>query len=147
VLEAVDGVAATAQHLRFATACVRDRADSPFRRPELVLRTLRQLDDLAGRYEAGDMGKSLAQAARDVGYHAVQSRRLRARPTRWRDEYRVTVDGHEVELGPHVGLGSGSGAGFVARIYLHVSDGGNDLPAASPSRRRPPPAGYDDVDS
>jgi len=31
--------------------------------------------------------------------------------TRWRDEYMVTIDGHEAELGPHIALGSGSGAG------------------------------------
>ncbi len=32
-------------------------------------------------------------------------------------------------VGPHIGLGSGSGAQFIARIYLHVSDGSDpDVP-------------------
>jgi hypothetical protein len=33
-----------------------------------------------------------------------------------------------MELGPHVAIGSGSGAGFIARIYLHVADGSGDVP-------------------
>ena len=34
----------------------------------------------------------------------------------------------KLELGPHVAIGSGSGAGFVARIYLHVADGSGQVP-------------------
>jgi hypothetical protein len=41
----------------------------------------------------------------------------------WVRAYTATVDGRRVDLGPHVALGSGSGAGFIARIYLHVADG------------------------
>ena len=33
----------------------------------------------------------------------------------------------ELLVGPHVGLGSGSGASFVARIYLHAHEGGDGL--------------------
>src|SRR4051794_7194285 len=128
VLEAVERVAASAEHLRFAPRAFETAADSPFRRPELVLRTLRQLDELAGRYEGGDMGMSLSQAAREVGITQWKAGVSELARTRWRDEYLVNVDGHEVELGPHVGLGSGSGAGFVARIYMHVADGGDGLP-------------------
>jgi hypothetical protein len=42
--------------------------------------------------------------------------------------YTVTHDGARLELGPHVAIGSGSGAGFIARIYLHVADGSGDVP-------------------
>jgi len=128
VLEAVERVAASAEHLRFAPRAFETAADSPFRRPELVLRTLRQLDELAGRYAEGDMGMSLSQAAREVGITQWKAGVSELARTRWRDEYLVNVDGHEVELGPHIGLGSGSGAGFVARIYLHVADGNDGLP-------------------
>jgi hypothetical protein len=128
VLEAVERVAASAEHLRFAPRAFETAGDSPFRRPELVLRTLRQLDELAGRYAEGDMGMSLAQAAREVGITQWKAGVSELARTRWRDEYLVNVDGQEVELGPHIGLGSGSGAGFVARIYLHVADGGDGLP-------------------
>lgn len=128
VLAAVERAAAEARHLRFAPRAFETAEDSPFRRPGLVLRTLRQLDELAGRYAEGDMGMSLGQAAREVGITQWRSGVSELARTRWRDEYLVTVDGHEVELGPHVGLGSGSGAGFVARIYLHVADGGDGLP-------------------
>ncbi len=123
VLEAVQRAAAGARHLRFAPRAFETAADSPFRRPGLVLRTLRQLDELAGRYDAGDMGMSLSSAAQQVGITQWKAGVSELARTRWRDEYTLGVDGHEVELGPHVGLGSGSGAGFVARIYMHVADG------------------------
>ncbi len=128
MLEAVERAAAGSAHLRFAPRAFETAADSPFRRPGLVLDTLRRLDELAGRYEAGDMGMSLSQAAQEVGITQWKAGVSELARTRWRDEYLVTVDGQEVELGPHVGLGSGSGAGFVARVYLHVSDGGDGLP-------------------
>ena len=44
------------------------------------------------------------------------------------EAYAATHDGHRLQLGPHVALGSGSGAGFIARIYLHVADGGGEVP-------------------
>jgi hypothetical protein len=128
VLEAVERAAAQARHLRFAPRAYETAEDSPFRRPGLILDTLRRLDELAGRYEGGDMGMSLSQAAQEVGITQWKAGVSELARTRWRDEYLVTIDGQEVELGPHVGLGSGSGAGFVARIYLHVADGNDGLP-------------------
>jgi hypothetical protein len=128
VLEAVERAAKTASHVRFAPRAFETASDSPFRRPGLVLDTLRRIDRLAERYEAGDMGMSLSQAAQDEGITQWKAGVSELARTRWRDEYLVTVEGHEVELGPHVGLGSGSGAGFVARIYMHVSDGTDGLP-------------------
>jgi nucleoid-associated protein YgaU len=128
VLEAVRRAADTARHLRFAPRAFETAEDSPFRRPGLVLRALRQLDELAGRYAEGDMGRSLSQAAQDVGITQWKAGVSELARTRWRDDYLVAIDGREVELGPHVGLGSGSGAGFVARIYLHVADGNDELP-------------------
>ena len=127
VLEAVERAANTADHLRFAPRAFETAADAPFRRPGLVLRALRQLDELAGRFAAGDMGMSLSQAAPEVGITQWKNGVSELARTRWRDEYLVTIDGVEVELGPHVALGSGSGAGFVARIYLHVADGNDGL--------------------
>lgn len=128
VLEAVERAAAAAGHLRYAPRAFQTAADSPFRRPGLILDTLRRLDELAARHAAGEMGMSLAQAAQEVGITQWKAGVSELARTRWRDEYLVTIDGHEVELGPHVGLGSGSGAGFVARIYLHVADGNDGLP-------------------
>ncbi len=43
---------------------------------------------------------------------------------RYEDDYSFTLRrASKLWVGPHIGLGSGSGAGFVARIYLHVADG------------------------
>ncbi|HEU4976138.1 MAG TPA: hypothetical protein VFT50_13670 [Baekduia sp.] len=125
VLEAVERSAAEARHLRFAPKAFETAADSPFRRPGLVLRTLRALDELAGRYEAGDMGRSLAQAAAEHGITQWRPDVAETTRKRYEDDYTFALDGSSRKLwvGPHIGLGSGSGAQFIARIYLHVSDG------------------------
>jgi hypothetical protein len=124
VLEAVERAAAETKHLRFAPKAFETAANSPFRRPGLVLRTLRTLDELAGRYAEGDMGRSLAQAAAEHGITQWRPDVAETTRKRYEDEYSFTLDGQKLWVGPHIGLGSGSGAQFIARIYLHVSDGG-----------------------
>jgi hypothetical protein len=127
VLEAVERAAEEAQHLRFAPRAFETAADSPFRRSGLVLKTLRQLDQLAGRFEAGDMGMSLSQAAAELGITQYKQNVSELARTRYEKDYTFTYDGRELLVGPHVGLGSGSGAAFVARIYLHAHEGGDGL--------------------
>jgi hypothetical protein len=124
VLEAVQRAASEAKHLRFAPKAFETAGDSPFRRPGLVLRTLRALDDLAGRFAEGDMGRSLGQAAAEHGITQWRPDVAETTRKRYEDEYSFTLDGQKLWVGPHIGLGSGSGAQFIARIYLHVSDGG-----------------------
>jgi len=124
--------AAGARHLTFAPKAFETAAESPFRRPGLVLRTLRNLDDLAGRYAAGDMGKSLVQAAADHGITQYKHDIAETTRKRYEDDYSFFLDGPgtpKLWVGPHIGLGSGSGAQFIARIYLHVADGSDpDVP-------------------
>ena len=126
VLEAVRLAAASCPHLTFTESALESAADSPYRRPVEILDALRKLDQLAARYAEGQMGTSLGQAALESGltWKAGVSELAR---TRWAKHYVVTHEGHTLDLGPHLALGSGSGAGFVARIYLHVADGGGDL--------------------
>ena len=132
VLEAVQRAAAGAQHLRFAPKAFETAAESPFRRPGLVLRTLRNLDDLAARYAEGDMGKSLGQAAAEHGITQWKPDIAETTRKRYEDDYSFFLDGPgtpKLWVGPHIGLGSGSGAQFIARIYLHVADGSDpDVP-------------------
>jgi hypothetical protein len=132
VLEAVERAAAESQHLRFAPKAFETAAESPFRRPGLVLRTLRGLDTLAARYEAGDMGKSLSQLAAEHGITQWKGDIAETTRKRYEDDYSFYLDGPgspKLWVGPHIGLGSGSGAQFIARIYLHVSDGSDpDVP-------------------
>jgi len=127
VLEAVERAADGAEHLRFAPRAFETAADSPFRRPGLVLKTLRQLDRLAGRFEAGDMGMSLSQAAAELGITQYKQNVSELARTRYEKDYTFTYEGRDLLVGPHVGLGSGSGAAFVARIYLHAHEGGDGL--------------------
>jgi hypothetical protein len=127
VLEAVQRAADESKHLRFAPRAFETAAESPFRRPGLVLRTLRQLDELAALYAQGDIGMSLSQAAQRVGITQWRSNVSELARTRYAKEYTFTYEGHELPIGPHIGLGSGSGAAFIARIYLHVADEGDAI--------------------
>src|SRR5690242_13550012 len=127
VLEAVERAAEEAQHLRFAPRAFESAADSPFRRPGLVLKTLRQLDQLAAKFESGDMGMSLSQAAAQLGITQYKANVSELARTRYEKDYTFTFEGRDLLVGPHVGLGSGSGAAFVARIYLHAHEGGDGL--------------------
>jgi hypothetical protein len=126
VLEAVERAAAESAHLHFAPKAFETAAESPFRRPGLVLRTLRGLDALAARYAAGDMGKSLSQLAAEHGITQWKGDIAETTRKRYEDDYSFYLEGPgspKLWVGPHIGLGSGSGAQFIARIYLHVADG------------------------
>jgi len=130
VLEAVERAAAEAEHLRFAPRAFETAADSPFRRSGLVLKTLRQLDQLAAKFESGEMGMSLSQAAAQLGITQYKANVSELARTRYEKDYTFKWPGppaRDLLVGPHVGLGSGSGAAFVARIYLHAHEGGDGL--------------------
>ncbi len=123
VLEAVERARATAGSLRFTDDALGSAADSPYRRPGEIFEALQTLDELAALHaDPGGFGRSLVQAASERGLSYKQDVSEIAR-SRSPHEYSTTVDGHRVDLGPHIALGSGSGAGFIARIYLHVADG------------------------
>lgn len=128
VAEAVERAAAAATSLRFTPDAFTSAADSPYRRPAEILETLMVLDELAALHaDPAGFGRSLTQAATERGltYKHDVSETARSRHPH---EYTTTVDGRRVDLGPHVALGSGSGAGFIARIYLHVADGSGEVP-------------------
>ncbi len=128
VLEAVRRAADASAYLRFTADAFTSAGDSPYRRPAEILEALTTLDELAGLHaDPGGFGRSLTQAAieRGLSYKHDVSEIARSRHPH---EYSATVDGRRVDLGPHVALGSGSGAGFIARIYLHVADGSGELP-------------------
>src|SRR5262249_21573549 len=127
VLAAVQRAADEAQYLRFAPRAFETAAESPFPRPRRLLRTLRQLRGLAGLYAQGDIGMSLSQAAQRVGITQWRSNVSELARTRYAKEYTLSYEGQELPIGPHIGLGSGSGAAFIARIYLHVADDGDAI--------------------
>lgn len=128
VLEAVRIARETLPHLAFTEAAEESAADSPFRRPQEILDVLRRLDRLGELYaDPAGFGASLGQAAQAQGLNWRPSVSELAR-NRFPNAYAITHDGRRLDLGPHVAIGSGSGAGFVARIYLHVADGSGDVP-------------------
>ena len=141
VLEAVERAARDAEHLMFAQSAFESAGESPFRHPTRVYDALMRLDELAGLYARPEgFGQSLGQAANELGLNWRGDVSELARG-RWPEHYRFSHDGHDLWMGPHVALGSGSGANNIARIYLHVSDGDDGLPrgliVASVGRKKP----------
>lgn len=127
VLQAVERAIDGTSHLVFTDAARESAADSPYRRPQDVLDALLRLDELAALHaDPAGFGRSLTQAATELGltWRGDVSELARSRNPH---DYAVTHEGHRLDLGPHVALGSGSGAGFIARIYLHVADGSGDV--------------------
>jgi hypothetical protein len=128
VLEAVERAAERFGHLTFTRSAFESAADSPFRRPADILDALERLDRLGALYaDPSGFGTSLADAATSLGLTWRSDVSELAR-NRYPDRYTAVHDGARLELGPHVAIGSGSGAGFIARIYLHVADGSGDVP-------------------
>jgi TolA-binding protein len=122
VREAVEQAAARCPHLTFAPRAYESAADSPFSRPQLILENLLRLDELAARYLEGDLGERLSDLAfrLRLNWRGGISERTR---TRYGKEYEFTLDARTYELGPHVRIGSGQGAGAIARIYLCLHPG------------------------
>lgn len=127
VLEAVERSARRARHLRFAPRAFESAEDSPFARPGLVLENLDRLDDLAARYVAGDMGEKVSDLAFRLGMNWRGGISERTR-TRYGKEYSFSYEGRTWELGPHLRIGSGQGAGAIARVYLVLHPGDDCIP-------------------
>jgi predicted nucleic acid-binding Zn-ribbon protein len=127
VLSAVQTAERLLPHLTFAPRAFESAADSPFGRPVLILENLERLDQLAERYLEGDIGGKVSELAFRLGLNWRGGISERTR-TRHGKEYSFTYAGRTFELGPHVRIGSGQGAGAIARIYLALHPGDAELP-------------------
>jgi predicted nucleic acid-binding Zn-ribbon protein len=127
VAESVDLAREQCRHLVFAPRALESAADSPFGRPGLILENLQRLDQLAERYLEGDIGGKVSELAFSLGLNWRGGISERTR-TRHGKEYSFTYQGRTFELGPHMRIGSGQGAGAIARIYLALHPGDADIP-------------------
>jgi hypothetical protein len=127
VLEAVERAAERLSNLVFAPRAFESAEDSPFARPGLVYENLERLDELAARYAQGDIGEKVSDLAFRLGMNWRGGISERTR-TRYGKEYSFLHAGRTWELGPHLRIGSGQGAGAIARIYLALHPGDDDVP-------------------
>lgn len=120
VRAAVDAAVPCCPHLEFADRAFESADDSPFENPEAILDALVKLERLAALWARADGigGMDLAQKAASLGldWKIDVSGTAKGRFARL---YEYTWDGRKLTMGPHVRLGSGSGAGKIARIYLN----------------------------
>jgi hypothetical protein len=129
VRSAVEMAMDSCPHLVFAPRALESAEDSPFTRPGLILENLQRLDALAALYLEGDIGERLS----DVAFRHRLSWRGGVSDTtrqRWSADYTVTLGDRQFALGPHVRIGSGKGAGDIARIYLCLHPGDADTSRA-----------------
>ncbi|MDX6698399.1 MAG: hypothetical protein QOE65_1796 [Solirubrobacteraceae bacterium] len=127
VLEAVRRAAERLPHLVFAPRAFESAEDSPFARPGLIYENLERLDQLSARYREGDIGEKVSDLAFRLGMNWRGGISERTR-TRYGKEYSFLYAGRTWELGPHLRIGSGQGAGAIARIYLALHPGDADVP-------------------
>jgi predicted nucleic acid-binding Zn-ribbon protein len=129
VLEAVRRAADRLPNLVFAPRAFESADDSPFARPSLIMENLERLDQLAARYLEGDMGEKVSDLAFRLGMNWRGGISERTR-TRYGKDYSFPYEGRTWELGPHLRIGSGQGAGAIARVYLTLHPGDDELPRA-----------------
>jgi hypothetical protein len=127
VLEAVERAAQRLPNLVFAPRAFESAEDSPFARPGLIYENLERLDELAARYAQGDIGEKVSDLAFRLGMNWRGGISERTR-TRYGKEYSFLHAGRTWELGPHLRIGSGQGAGAIARIYLALHPGDDEVP-------------------
>jgi GNAT superfamily N-acetyltransferase len=119
VLGAVERAEGLCPHLVFVDAAFESAEDSPFEDPSAILEALLKLETLAAQEaRQGGIGKALADAALELGLQ-WRGGISQTAATRYEADYVARWDGETILLGPHVCLGSGSGAGKIARIYLY----------------------------
>lgn len=119
VRDAVDAAVGRCPHLAFADRAFESAEGSPYEQPEDIFDALLKLERLAALWarEGGIGGMDLGQKAVELGldWKAGVSQTARNRHDGF---YTFVWDGEKRTMGPHIRLGSGSGAGRIARIYL-----------------------------
>jgi hypothetical protein len=107
-------------HLVVTRRARESAADSPFEQPSEILDVLLRLERLAALWaREGGIGMAIADKARELGLNWRGDVSMSTRPGGSRaDQYQFSYDGQTWTMGPHVALGSGSGAGKIARVYF-----------------------------
>jgi hypothetical protein len=129
VLDAVRRAEPQCPHLAFAPRAFESAENSPFRRPEDILEALIKLERVAALWSRPEgIGTTIAAKADELGLDWKGNVTMSTRPGGSRaDQYEVRWKNREWTLGPHVRLGSGSGAGNIARIYLFLYEEPGDF--------------------
>ena len=122
---AVERAEALCPHLVFTESAFDSAQNSPFEDPGAILEALMTLEELAAmEAQPNGIGKGLSEAALELGLQ-WRGGISQTAATRYEQDYSCRWDGETILLGPHVCLGSGSGAGKIARIYLYRHESEN----------------------
>ncbi|WP_320673271.1 hypothetical protein [Patulibacter defluvii] len=131
VAEAVHVAAKRCEHLVFTERAFETASDSPFWRPDMILKDLVTLDKVAEAYLRPEgIGQPVGQLAQDLGLDwrsGVGEVWYGIHP----NDYHFSHDGATLRVAEHVRVANGSGAQRCARIYLAFHPGptaDNDLP-------------------
>lgn len=118
--EATERAAARAQNLVFLQEALSAAWRSPYQQPERILRALLALDEVAGAYRRGEMGRSIKAEceARGLPYRSHTSQTARGK---YRREYERSYEGRTIQLGPHIAFGVGPPR-TCARIYFYIDE-------------------------
>ncbi|EHN08981.1 response regulator receiver [Patulibacter medicamentivorans] len=131
VAEAVHVAAKRCSHLVFTERAFETAADSPFWRPDMILKDLVTLDKVAEAYLRPEgIGQPVGQLAQDLGLDwrsGVGEVWYGIHP----NDYHFSHDGDTLRVAEHVRVANGAGAQRCARIYCAFHPGptpDNDLP-------------------
>jgi len=128
-LEAVQIAQRHCRWLRFAPSAEESAKESPFTRPAVILDALIKLDDVAREYEEGNSGRPIRDSAEQQGLRWAPDVSETTKSSKRLDRfYTYAYRGEKLRLGPHVALGSGAGAGNIARIYMTAHAGSEQVP-------------------
>jgi hypothetical protein len=120
VREAVERAENECSSLIFLPESHTSAADCPYRLPDKILEALRKFDDIAARFQRGDLPGGIREACRQEGlkYAADISETAKGK---FRRSYEITYRGKRVLLGPHLVLGKGQ-PNTCARIYFYIDE-------------------------
>lgn len=121
VTEAVTRAQATCQYLVILPDAVRSAAASQYKKPPQVLEDLIALNELAGRWQRGELTTDFKTAFSDAGLTGHKGGISDTARQKYETDYRRRYGDQSVMLGPHLRRGTGA-ITEILRIYWYADE-------------------------